>query len=375
MSTLIHAFAGEGFGHLSRARALAGVLRSRGHQVVLATGGSAAATLRSEGEPVIEVPALVPVIRGNRLRVVRTVLQNASLAARGHDHPALAARFREVDPDLVLVDLEPFSAVTAELMRIPTLSFGRQQILTHTRYRLAGRRRLVAPFARAAVRVLSPLRPQRVLVHALWPGRVRFPGATRLLPPLLRPAALEREPRREDHVLVYFNGGTRAPRVAQRLASAHFDFRVYGMDRPDGFDAPNVAWKETSERTFLNDLASCRAVVASAGFNLMSEAVHFGKPMLVLPNHGNLEQVVNAAKLEQNGWGARSSTDRFVDDERVLRDFLRCLPRAHGRRPHAPASEGPVHIARAIERELHARGSASSASYRAAEVSPRQSRS
>ena len=355
MATMIHAFAGEGFGHLSRARALTRLMRGRGHRIVLSAGGTAAAKLRDEGESIIEVPALVPVIRGNRLRIARTVGRNGWRAATGHDLPALAARFHEVDPDLVLVDLEPFSAVTADLLRIPTLSFGRQQILTHTRYRLTPQRRFAAPFARAAVRVLSPLRPQRVLINTLWPGPARYPHVTHLLPPLLRPAVLERTPEQGDHLLVYFNGGVGSQHLAHlladRLAAAPVASVVYGVGRPDGFDAPNVTWKETGESSFLDDLASCRAVIASAGFNLMSEAVHFGKPLLALPNRGNLEQVVNGSKLEENGAGACAHVRAFLHDPDVLDEFLAHPP--HVRATHGRAIPAcPEHVAEAIEREL-----------------------
>ena len=372
MATVIHAFAGEGFGHLSRARALTAVMRARGHRIVLAAGGTAAARLREQGESILAVPALVPVIRGNRLHVAQTVARNGWTAATGHDHPALAARLEEIDPDLVVVDLEPFSAVSADLLGIPTLSFVRQQILTHTRYRLPPGKRLLAPFARAAVRVLSPLRPQRVLVNTLWPGPARYPHLTRLLPPLLRPEVLERTAQGRDHLLVYFNGGVPARRLAQRLAEAPVPSVVYGVDPPEGFEAPNVVWKETSRGGFLNDLASCRAVVASAGFNLMSEAVHLGKPLLALPNRGNLEQVVNASKLVRNGWGSAARADALIDRAEVLDGFLATA--ADGaRQPCEGAGEAPVRIAQAIEREFRTRSHRVAGSRCAAEAGARTS--
>jgi hypothetical protein len=76
------------------------------------------------------------------------------------------------------------------------------------------------------------------------------------------------------------------------------------------------------EATFIADLASCRAVVATAGFTLMSEAISLDKPMLAVPIRGQFEQVLNARYLEREGYGATA------DDlnEEVLRGFIAKQP-------------------------------------------------
>jgi UDP:flavonoid glycosyltransferase YjiC (YdhE family) len=55
---------------------------------------------------------------------------------------------------------------------------------------------------------------------------------------------------------------------------------------------------------FLSDLAGCKAIIANAGFSLVSEALHLGKPYLAVPVKNQFEQIFNAYYLDQTGYGA-----------------------------------------------------------------------
>ncbi|HMB90388.1 MAG TPA: glycosyltransferase family protein, partial [Rhodothermales bacterium] len=66
---------------------------------------------------------------------------------------------------------------------------------------------------------------------------------------------------------------------------------------------PNLTFKEPSLDGFLEDLATSRAVLCTAGFTLISEALYLGKPLLVVPNRGIFEQTLNALFLKREGLG------------------------------------------------------------------------
>src|SRR5262249_53199061 len=74
-----------------------------------------------------------------------------------------------------------------------------------------------------------------------------------------------------------------------------------------------------SSLPFLEDLAACRAVVSTAGNQLMGEAIALGKPVLVLPERC-VEQWMNAAAVERLGVGMRLDPRRFTAER--LRAFL-----------------------------------------------------
>jgi len=78
-------------------------------------------------------------------------------------------------------------------------------------------------------------------------------------------------------------------------------FMVYGYDRDE--QDGHIVYKPFSKTGFLQDLAGCKAVMATAGFTLMTEAFFLGKPYLALPMHGQFEQELNAYLLGRLKYG------------------------------------------------------------------------
>jgi uncharacterized protein (TIGR00661 family) len=64
-----------------------------------------------------------------------------------------------------------------------------------------------------------------------------------------------------------------------------------------------MTFKAFSKQGFLNDLASCKAVMATAGFTLMTESFYLRKPYLALPMRGQFEQEINAFLLARLKYG------------------------------------------------------------------------
>ena len=84
----------------------------------------------------------------------------------------------------------------------------------------------------------------------------------------------------------------------------------------------NLQFRPTANRPFLDDLASCRAVLATSGNQLISEAIHFGKPMLLMPEQ-SLEQRLNAQIVTRWRIGMQTRPQRVTGE--LLRTFLdRC---------------------------------------------------
>jgi len=115
-----------------------------------------------------------------------------------------------------------------------------------------------------------------------------------LAPPVVRPVVAELKPAHGDHILLYSTIGENPDRLRELLSKfSDHKFLIYGFDKTFGspLDYKNCTFKKRSTESFLNDLASARGVIASAGFSLISECLYLKKKMLLQPVAGQYEQV------------------------------------------------------------------------------------
>ena len=321
MARILYALNGQGRGHTSRALAVAHVLRQRGHEVVFCCGDPAASRLQQRHEPVLDVPAPRELVRGNRVRLLATARHNLPLAVRTPTIvEALAERMRELAPDLVVSDFEPFAPRAARRLGIPAVALSHQQVITETRCHVPLRFAASAAFNRLGIGIMTPRGLfERVIVPSFFFPPLRAGRSADLVPPILRPEVLAARPHRGEHVLVYVNHPAGSERLLGALRRVEAAFVVYNVPPPDRPEAyPNLTFRSPSPR-FVDDLAAARAVVCTAGFTLISEALYLGKPVLALPNRGFFEQALNALYLRRSGRGAAvlgslpaSAVERFV---------------------------------------------------------------
>ncbi|WP_420457000.1 glycosyltransferase family protein [Rubrivirga sp.] len=352
LAHVVYALCGHGRGHASRAVAVAEALRPRGHRVTFAADAPAADRLDNVSDgAVYRVPGLRQVLHGNRVRMGATARANLALTWRSPEIVADAARWLgTVGADVVVADHEPFVARGAQRIGVPVVALSHQLVLTEARPR-APLRSLPSRLGTAlGIAVLAPTRPDAVVVPSFFFPPPRRGSTAVFVPPILRDDVLRARPRAGRRLLVYVNEGEGMGALLDALGHVGAPADVYGLGPGPGAP-PNVRLRPPSRAGFLADLAGCRAVVATAGFTLLSEALHLGKPVLALPNRGFFEQTVNALALREQGWGeAVLDRDLRADD---LRGFL---DRADGLRQRAAAggTVGRERAADVIERVLGA---------------------
>ncbi len=315
MARIVYALSGQGRGHTSRVIAMSDALRKRGHKVTFCCGGTAREILESRGEHVIPVPALRQVMVDNQIRLLRTfgcnlgtVLNLRRIVGR------LAERLEAESPDLLITDFEAFSPRAAARLGLPVLSFNHQQVVTELEYELPPQYRAEAALAATAIRLIAPKNPTHTLLTSFFFGPLRHPDTTTLIPPIIRTEVQRLEPSDGDEVLVYYNQSDGTDGVIDALANVDARFTLYNFDTPPNPDRyPNITFKEPSIEGFANDLAACKAVICTAGFTLISEALYLRKPLLVVPNRGIFEQTINAIFLQQKGFGAAVIERQLTD--------------------------------------------------------------
>jgi uncharacterized protein (TIGR00661 family) len=127
----------------------------------------------------------------------------------------------------------------------------------------------------------------------------------RAVPPLLRKAVLSAEPTVDDHILSYVvNAG-----YGDELAKWHREHPSTKLhcfwDRTDVpetlISESGLTFHRLNGEAFLDLLSGCRGYVSTAGFESTCEAAFLGKPVMVVPTEGHLEQRCNALDAARAG--------------------------------------------------------------------------
>jgi len=302
---ILYGVVGEGMGHAIRSRVLLEKL-VREHEVHIVASGRAKGYLEERLTGVHGIWGFTLAYEDNRIRKWRTVVQNLKGAAKGW--PRNIRRYfelvRQFEPEIVISDFESFSYLFGKNRLLPVISFDNMQIINRCALDpalLAGFEKSYA-LARSIVKSKLPGCFHYLITTFFCPPLRR--QRTTLVPPVLRPEILAALPEEGEHLLVYQTAEGASP-ITEMLRKAELPCRVYGVRRDLKADVTegNVTFRPFSERGFIDDLRTARAVVASGGFTLMSEAVFLRKPMLAIPVLGQFEQILNALYLEKLEYG------------------------------------------------------------------------
>ena len=122
-----------------------------------------------------------------------------------------------------------------------------------------------------------------------------------ILPPLIeRPAHDISIDRRKILVYLPFESLTAIVNWLQPVKTHEF-YIYHELDQAE--DRDNLHLRPFDRDSFSADLAGCGGVIANAGFGLSSEAIQYGKKLLIKPMSGQMEQLSNAAALRELGLG------------------------------------------------------------------------
>ena len=305
---ILYGIVGEGMGHATRSRVVLEHLLTSGHEVLVVVSGRAHRFLKerfahSRGIEIKEIHGLQMVLEENALELGPSIWKNAEEMPAGLKKNIEV--YRDVVGDfkaqVVISDFESWAYLYGRRHDLPVISIDNMQIInrcSHPREITAGQRRHFK-LAKLFVKAKLP-GAYHYLVTSFFYPRVRKKRTT-LVPPILRPEILRAQRHLGEHVLVYQTSSNNSGLVPllKRLPGR---FRVYGMGR-EGTEG-NVTLKPFSEKGFIDDLRTAKAVIAGGGYSLLAEAVHLHVPVFSVPIEGQFEQMLNARYLQRLGYGA-----------------------------------------------------------------------
>ncbi len=328
---IAYAVMGYGRGHAMRSLSVLPALMKE-HEVTVFTAGDAYDVLAPKF-PTVRIPMLgYRYNAAGRHSTARTLSENlapmADLMLHGQGLAAVEKQLRDRGTQVVISDSEAWCHRAAQKLGLPRISFDHVGILAYCKPHFPASLWLSGMRDAIGYRSLMGI-PERILISSFYPAEGRYPGV-KLVGSMLRDVVKATRASRGEYLLAYFNKGEHQyrPHIDRALRLLDIPVRVYGT--PHRGRSENLDFRPLSNETFVQDLAGCRAVLSTAGNQLIGEAIHFGKPILAVPEDA-FEQRLNAHMIERMGVGMQSTlsgltpsdVDRFIANESHYRSHMR----------------------------------------------------
>lgn len=190
--------------------------------------------------------------------------------------------------DLVISDFEPVTAWAAKVQKKQVLGIGHQYAFNHNIPRTGS-----DPLADIVMKKFAPTNAG-IGLHWHHFGQP-------ILPPIIELADLPKAVQK-DKVLVYLPFEDQNEVFKFLVPFNGFQFHLYSPT-PVKSQHENIICHALSREGFQKDMHDCAGVISNAGFELASESLQLGKKILAKPLHAQMEQISNAAALDQLGYG------------------------------------------------------------------------
>jgi uncharacterized protein (TIGR00661 family) len=205
--------------------------------------------------------------------------------------------------DLVISDFEPVTAWAARKQKKQVIGIGHQYAFNHNIPRKGS-----DPIANQVMKYFAPA-DLGIGLHWHHFGQP-------ILPPIIEtpefPASSQ-----ANKIVVYLPFEDPNEVIRLLCPFENFEFHVYSPE-PAVSKYAHVVSKPLSRQGFQDDVYNCAGIISNAGFELASESLQLGKKILVKPLHMQMEQISNAAALEQLGYGRTM----YNLDSAVIEDWL-----------------------------------------------------
>lgn len=301
---ILYGVPGEGMGHATRSKVIITYLLSLNHNVQVVSSERAFKFLSES------FPGRVHEIKGFHLQFKnaqvskRKTFSNTlktsptNLIKNVRAYRLLSSNF---SPDLVISDFESFAYYFAKLHKTPIISIDNMQVINRCKLDVtipSGEKENYY-IGKNIVKAKLP-GCDHYFITAFFEATVRKDNTT-MVQPIIRNEILKAKTSQQQHIVVYQSSSSQGNlvEILKRIPSQ--TFFVYGFNKTEQHG--NVQLKSFSEKGFIDDLASAKAVITNGGFSLISEAVYLHKPICSIPIKNQFEQLLNGLHVEKMQYG------------------------------------------------------------------------
>ena len=297
---ILYGVSGDGYGHSSRALVVANYLKKKGHKVKILTYGQAYKVLKSQFD-CLKISGMTLVFNKGVLDKGQTFKQNSREVSK---NILKVKKFHQLiksfKPDLCISDFEPIVPILSYLNKLPLISLDNQHRITNLEFKVP--KKYHRDYLRAKAVIKAFILKADCFIIASFSSAAIKKKKTFVVSPIIRESVKKIKPKYGNKILVYLT--RKDSRVLKVLKNINENFVIYGYNANK--KDKNLTFK--TRKTFLQDLANCKAIIAGSGFTLMSEALYLNKPYFAIPLKGQFEQVLNSLFLKQAEFGDYSDS-------------------------------------------------------------------
>lgn len=312
---IVYGVSGEGLGHCSRAKEMIPFLIKQGHKILVLTYGEGLEALK-EFKPVA-IPGINVSYTNGKISLLHTITKNASMLNFWLRYKKFAKeKIVPFSPNAFITDFEPMTSRIANYLKRPLISLGNQHELLYLGRGVPVRHIPYYLLSRLAIKACVTKADYYIIV-SFFKKKVKSENVF-FVSPIIREKVAKLKPVKKDFVLVYLSKESK--KVIEIIKSVNEKFIVYGpeFNKIEG----RLAYKKKGE-SFLKDLQNCKAVISTAGFSLISEALYLKKPFFGVPLKGQFEQELNGLFLKEAQFGDSSNAPKKEQIEEFLRNLKR----------------------------------------------------
>ena len=321
MARIIYAVSGEGMGHAIRSKVIIEHLLKKKHDIIIVCGGNAYHFLSKHFDNVYKIECHRIIYKNNQAMHFKTAVDYLRKLPKNS-----AKNFKELlrimvkfDPDMVITDFEPFSNLLSIIFRIPVIAIDNILILRKGVIEIPKGELVSYITAKVITYSFNSIKAHKYIITTFFYPERKKPENTVLVPPSLRKEILDAKTRKGKHILVYQTSITNQ-KLLESLKKIDEEFIIYGFNKEK--QVKNLKFREFSEKNFIKDLSSCKAVIVNGGFTVLSEAIYLQKPIFSVPVKKQFEQTLNAIYLEKLGYG-----EHHIDATTAkIKKFIQKLP-------------------------------------------------
>ncbi|MDO8508975.1 MAG: glycosyltransferase family protein [Nanoarchaeota archaeon] len=312
---ILYGVCGEGLGHSSRAIEIISHLHKKGHKVLVLTYGQAYEVLKKF--PSIKIEGIPLVFENGKLSLTKTFLKNiqTTLTDLSNWKP-IKSKIDKFSPQICISDMELLTPIISYWYNLPLISLDNQHLLTNTNIKIPKEYLLSSTLAKLTINTCVSKADAFIVTSftKTKPSKEK----TFIVSPILRKEIINLKPIKQNKVLIYLTKPSE--NLIKIFSSIPENFIVYSPFIKKNEKIKNILLKKPST-SFLKDLSTCKAVIASAGFSLISEAIYLKKPYFALPLKGQFEQTFNALYLKKSGLGDYSENPSKIQIQNFLNNL------------------------------------------------------